>query len=187
MGDTAKHSLSFYFFFTSPSCRRRQGIPHPMRFRSSFQYDLQLQSFFPCYNHHHRLNVGTTKNCLYETPKRGVHTRLCLVIPRLILGTTIPLPHQCRTNTLLSTPRHLAESYALDRDLILLLLATFSLRHRPRRRNRTPASNPKDIFHGRATHSFSSGATSSRRRRSRQAWNRTIAISRVSWDASGRP
>ena len=189
MGDTARRSLpSSLFFFTSPSCRRRQGPLHPMRFRSSSHYDLRLQSSFLCYSHHHRLNTGTTKNHLHKTPKRGVCTYyLCLVNPRLILRTPLPLLHQCPTSTLSWTPRHLAESYALDQYLILPVLATFSLRLSPRRRNHTPASSRKDIFHGRATRSLFFDVTLSRRRRSQQASNRIIAISHVSWDACGRP
>lgn len=158
-----------------------------MRFRSSFQYDLRLQSSFPCYSHHHRLNAGITKNHLHETPKRIVRIHLCLVNWRFSLRTQVPLPRQCRASTSSWTPRHLTGSYAPDRDLIPPVLATFSLRLRHRRRNRTPASNPKDIFHGRATRLFSSDVTLSRRRRSRQASNRIIAIYRASWGAFGRP
>lgn len=180
MGDVASRSLSCIFFFTSPSCRRRQGTPHPMRFLSSFQYDLRLQSFFLCYGHHRRLNAGVTKNQFHETPKLGVCTST--LIPR----TPLPLLHQCRTRTFSWSPRHLAGSYALERDLILPVLATFRMRLSQLRRSHTPASNPRDIFHGPVMHSFSSDVTLSRRRRFQQASSRITAISRVSWDAYGR-
>ena len=178
---------SSLLFFTSPSCRRRQGTPRPMRFRSSFQYDLRLQSFFLCYSHHHRLNAGITKNRVHETPKQGVCTYLCLVNQRLIPRTPLQQQlHQCCTSTLSWTPRYLAGNYALDRDPVLPVLATSSLRLSPQRRSHTRASSLRDIFHARATRSFFSDVTSLRRRRSQQASSRTIAISRVSWDACGR-
>lgn len=180
MGDVASRSLSCLFFFTSPSCRRRQGTPHPMRFLSSFQSDLRHQLFFLCYGHHCRLNAGVTKNHFHETPKLGVYTHPCLVNPRLILRTPLPLLHQRCTRTLSWSPRQLAGSYVLDRDLILPVLATFSMRLSPLRRSHTPAGNPRDIFHGRAMHSFSSDVTLSRRRRFQQASSLITAISRVS-------